>query len=270
MSESPHLAARIREVADAVRAQADVAVPKQTITRLVWAVVVAVNTGPPSVDIAPGGVTDGTKWSSVDYQGWYSPTVGDNVLVMVDGTDRIVLGTMGVGGGVDGALPVDHNISFAVNTQATDGTRSSLCYTQGTITLSPTVPPGRFYGFLGDIGNMTSIPVLVDAGNAVMSFPGATWEGINATDAVFTADVLFQATNLAGTEIIITQTTGATTDSAPNQTLKLDFSTTTIDSSVGSDLSLAHVGDDSYDLSIVSAAGGIFVVNMYWYATFPS
>lgn len=102
---SPDLHALIRDVADAVRSQADVAVPKQTITRLVWAVVVTVNDTPPSIDVAPGGVTGGTQWTGVSYQSWYTPTVGDSVLVLVDGTDRIVLGTMAVvGGGLQSVL----------------------------------------------------------------------------------------------------------------------------------------------------------------------
>jgi hypothetical protein len=105
MSDTPssQLHARLRDVADAVRSQANVAVPKQTITRLVWAVVVTVNAY--TVDVAPGGATDGSQWSDVSFQGWYQPTEGDNVLVMVDGSDRIILGTMaGAGGGIQSSL----------------------------------------------------------------------------------------------------------------------------------------------------------------------
>jgi len=99
---SPHLHARLRDVADAFRSQAAVAVPKETNVHLVWATVAAVNVGPPpTVDITPGNVSGGDVWSHVSYEGWYNPTVGDNVLVMIDGTDRICLGTMAPNGSPD-------------------------------------------------------------------------------------------------------------------------------------------------------------------------
>ena len=99
---SPNLHARLRDVADAMRAQAAVAVPKQANVHLAWAVVNAINVGPPpTIDIVPGGVSGGSVWSQVSYEGWYNPTVGDSVLVMIDGTDRIVIGTMGSGSGYD-------------------------------------------------------------------------------------------------------------------------------------------------------------------------
>jgi hypothetical protein len=103
---SPHLHARLREAADAVRAAASIAVPKRSDVHIGWGVVEAVNAGPPAtVDIVPGNNADGvSKWSTVAYEGWYSPTVGDNVFVIFDGTDRIVVGTM-AGGGMSTLYP---------------------------------------------------------------------------------------------------------------------------------------------------------------------
>lgn len=100
-----HLDARVRDTADAIRAQGAVSVPKTSIVTIEWGTVVDVNDTPPSVNVAPSGVTDGTKWLNVKYQSWYQPTEGDSVLVMTDGTDRIVLGTMALaGGGIQSCL----------------------------------------------------------------------------------------------------------------------------------------------------------------------
>lgn len=97
---STGLDARIRDTADAARAQAAVSVPKKNIITLEWATVLMVNDTPKqTVDVAPGGVLDGTKWSKVKYLSNYMPIAGDYVLIMVDGTDRVVFGTMAAAGG---------------------------------------------------------------------------------------------------------------------------------------------------------------------------
>ena len=98
MNDTPSraLAKRLRDVADAARAMAAVAVPKESNVHIGWGVVESVNDTPPSIDVTPGNNADGvSKWSKVSILGWYVPTVGDNVLVLFDGTDRIVLGVMG-------------------------------------------------------------------------------------------------------------------------------------------------------------------------------
>ncbi len=99
---SPNLHARLRDVADAVRASNAVAVPKQSILTLEWGVVTNVNDTPPTVDVAPSNNTATSPpslWSQVSFQSWYQPAVGDNVLVLIDGRDKIVFGTMAVAGG---------------------------------------------------------------------------------------------------------------------------------------------------------------------------
>jgi hypothetical protein len=97
------MAKRVRDLSDAIRGMAAVAVPKQTDIHMCWAVVVGVATSAPNtVDLAPGGISGGAGWFAVSYEGWYSPTVGDNVLVIIDGSDRIVVGTMAPNGGSGG------------------------------------------------------------------------------------------------------------------------------------------------------------------------
>src|ERR1700691_4719068 len=92
---SKNLRSRIRNLADAIRAASAKAVPKENDVHIEWGTVQAVNTDPPTVDIIPGNVQDGISlWSQVSCISWYTPTVDDNVLVLVDGTDRIVVGTV--------------------------------------------------------------------------------------------------------------------------------------------------------------------------------
>lgn len=57
-----------------------------------WGKVAAVHTGPASVDLNLDGSTNLTP--TVRYGSWYTPAVGDVVLVARLGADRVVLGTL--------------------------------------------------------------------------------------------------------------------------------------------------------------------------------
>lgn len=183
---SPNLHARLRDVADAFRAQAAVAVPKQANVHLVYGVVLAVNTGPPpSVNIAPGGVTDGSQWTNVAYLNWYTPSESENVLILVDGSDRIVVGT--VSETIPTEITIDATVALFLGTRDLTATFSNVVE----------ISAGAVISLINSAGTGTEIELYEIGGQGAIDL-SADMMGFFRTDPVaqISASTLFTAADI--------------------------------------------------------------------------
>jgi hypothetical protein len=246
---SPNLHARLREAADAVRAAASVAVPKQSDVHLGWGVVEAINTGPNSVDIVPGNNADGvSKWTTVEYEGWYQPTIGDNVAVLFDGTDRIVIGTMGVGGG---ASP-----SVFINVDGLADVPSSTVLRQVDFNDWRSYDPVNGLGGFDIITAM--VPVTVIPGGAIVSAtPSVNASNIDETHHQFALFCGIRVANLDGTETITAEWFQTSAGGGTGNSFSIDFTVAPTITNTGSDLLWTTGGGPLYSL-----AGGSFYVTI--------
>ena len=162
---------------------------------------------------------------------------------------------------ISGGLEQMHEVSAGLN-----GVLAIASFANMRIAYSP--PVVGLQANNADDGTITSIPMAYGAGATVASSFVGHWEGLDTSVKSFGIFYEVAVTNTAGTQLLIADTTGTIAVTGPNQSIDLDFTTTSVaGGGVGSDLSLATVGG-FVGKSVVTAAGGVFVVQVTWAAHF--